>query len=82
MKGQGCSKPVKKPYPCAVATDKPMAKIFFVSFLIALWVAIFYWDLGWVMTLIVIMPLTFLVGMGVAVLLEAVLEPMVRWFKK
>jgi|Wag4MinimDraft_6_1082665.scaffolds.fasta_scaffold203606_1 hypothetical protein len=59
-----------------------MAKVISVSFLISLWIAIFYWDLGWVMTLIVIMPLTFLVGMGVAVLLEAVLEPMVRWFKK
>ncbi len=59
-----------------------MAKVISVSFLISLWIAIFYWDLGWVMTLIVIMPLTFLVGMGVAVLLEAVFEPMVRWFKK
>jgi hypothetical protein len=59
-----------------------MAKVISVSFLISLWLAIFYWDLGLVMTLIVIAPTTVLVGMGVAFVLEYVLEPLLRWFSK
>lgn len=59
-----------------------MAKVISVSFLISLWLAIFYWDLGLVMTLIVIAPTTVLVGMVVAFVLEYVLEPLLRWFSK
>ena len=72
----------KKTYACAVATDKPMAKIIFISFLISLWVLATDPDMGWVMTLILIAPTTFLVGMGIAFVLEYFIEPLLRWIKK
>ncbi len=62
-----------------MSQESSMPKIGLISFLISLWILIFYWDFGWIMTLIMILPMTALVGMGVAVVLEWVIEPLVRW---
>ena len=57
-------------------------KVGFLSFPIALWIALIEWDYGWVMTLIVIVPLTFLVAIGLALVLELIVEPLLRWLNK
>ena len=72
----------QKTYPLLMAVDKPMAKIGFISFLLALWILIFYFDSGWFLTLLLSAPMTALVGMGLALVLEYVLEPLLRWIKK
>jgi len=59
-----------------------MVKVMSVSFLLALWILFFYFDSGWFMSLLLIAPMTALVGMGLALVLEYVLEPVLRWFKK
>lgn len=59
-----------------------MVKVMSVSFLLALWILLFYFDSGWFMSLLLIAPMTALVGMGLALVLEYVLEPVLRWFKK
>jgi hypothetical protein len=74
--------PDQKNYPWALSQNSSMQKIGLISFLISLWIVIFYFDSGWVMTLILIFPMTALVGMGVAIALEWVIEPLVRWINK
>ena len=74
--------PYQKNYPRDMSQETSMPKIGSISFLISLWILIFYWDFGWVMTLIMILPMTALVGMGLAIALEWVIEPLVRGINK
>jgi hypothetical protein len=62
--------------------DTPMAKVMSVSFLLALWILFFYFDSGWFMSLLLIAPMTVLVGMALTFILEEILEPLLRWFNK
>lgn len=81
MERRGCLGATKK-YPCDMAQDKQVAKLSFVSLLAALWVLIFKWEMGWVMTLLLIVPLTALIALWLAFALNMIIEPLVRWFNK
>jgi hypothetical protein len=57
------------------------AKIALISFPITLWLLIRENGFGW-FTVITILPMTFLVALGLAAILEWIIEPLVRWINK
>jgi hypothetical protein len=63
-----------------MAVDKPMAKIGFISFLVAAWIVIIELEMGW-LTLIVLAPMT---GLVMLILSAAVTiaESLLRWINK
>ena len=62
-----------------MARDKQMAKLGFVSFVIAAF-TVFKMEFGW-LAIIVLIPMTAFVALILALILE-ILETMVRWFNK
>lgn len=57
-----------------------MKKIILLSFPIALWY-LFPLSFDW-FTILMIVPVTALVALGLALVLEIIIEPLVRWINK
>jgi hypothetical protein len=58
-----------------------MKKIFLLSFPITLWLLIRENGFDW-FTVMLIVPMTALVALGLAAVFELILEPLVRWINK
>lgn len=69
----------QKTYPCSV--NNAPAKIALISFPITLWLLIRENGFDW-FTVVMIAPMTFLVALGLAAILEWIIEPLVRWINK
>lgn len=63
-----------------MAVDKPMAKIGFISFLVAAWIVIIELEMGW-LTLIVLAPMTGLVMLILSTTVT-IAESLLRWINK